>query len=411
MDRWLPGAAKVKVDDAAVKAAGIRRLEGRHLVLYTDFPSEELTDALPKVFDQALPQWCKYFEVDPAKMRDWQLTGFLIKDRRRFRRLGLLPAELPPFQHGFCLNTDFWVYEKPGDYIERHLVLHEGTHCFMNRVFGACGPPWFMEGTAELLGTHRWADGRLTLNYVPRSRDEAPWLGRVKLVKNAIAAGRGRTLKQVLAYRFNAYLATEPYAWSWAVALFLDRHPEYGDRFRRLRKDVLRPDLTKRFVASVGKDWPALERQWQVFLADLEYGCDAARTLVDVKAGKPLGPAGARVEVSAERGWQNSGLRLEKGKRYRLQAEGRYQVAAKPRVWWCEPGGVTIRYYRRRPLGMLLAAVMPEPGTILRLQPVAVGLGTTLVPEQSGTLYFKINESSGKWGDNTGKLSVEIHPE
>ena len=236
MDRWLPGAAEVEVDDAAAAAAGIRRLEGRHLVLYTDFPSEKRTDALPTVFDQALPQWCKYFEVEPAKMRDWRLTGFLIKDRKLFRRLGLLPPELPPFEHGFCRNTDFWVYEKPGDYIERHLVLHEGTHCFMNRVFGACGPPWFMEGTAELLGTHRWAGGRLALNYVPRSRDEVPWLGRVKLVKDAIAAGRTRSLKQVLAYPFGAYLATEPYAWSWAAALFLDRHPKYGDRFRRLRR-------------------------------------------------------------------------------------------------------------------------------------------------------------------------------
>jgi hypothetical protein len=268
-----------------------------------------------------------------------------------------------------------------------------------------------MEGTAELLGTHRWTDGRLALNYVPRSRDEVPWLGRIKLLKDAMADGRGRSLRRVLAYRFNAYLTTEPYAWSWAAALFLDRHPKYGERFRRLRNDVLRPDATERFIASVGEQWPALERQWQVFLAELEYGCDVARTLIDTTPGRPLGPSGARVEVSAERGWQNSGLWLEKGKRYRLKAEGRYQVAAEPRIWWCEPGGVTIRYWRGRPLGMLLGTVMPDAGTTLRLQPIAVGLGTMLVPERSGTLYFKINESSGQWSDNAGKLSVEIHPE
>ena len=79
------------------------------------------------MFDQAFSQWCEYFEIDPAKAADWRLTGFLIKDRQRFRRLGLLPRDLPPFQHAFCRNTDFWVYEQPSDYYSRHLALHEGT--------------------------------------------------------------------------------------------------------------------------------------------------------------------------------------------------------------------------------------------------------------------------------------------
>jgi len=413
-DRWLPGAPKVQVDDQAAAAAGIRRLEGRHLLLYTDLPASEATDRLPAVFDQAIGQWCDYFGVPPEKASDWRATGFLIHDRDLFRRLGLLPADLPPFQHGFCRNTDFWIYEKPSDYYNRHQVLHEGTHSFMNSFLGACGPPWFMEGTAELLATHRLVDGQLKLNQAPRRREDVPLWGRIKRINLAIAAGRWRTLRQVLGYRFDAYLDMEPYAWSWAAALFLDRHPDYGDRFRRLSKRVLQPDVTEQFIAAVGDDWPALEQQWRVFIAELEYGCDPTRMFVDATPGKPFGPAGARVEVAADRGWQNSGLRLERGKTYELRAEGRYQVADKPKIWWCEPGGVTIRYYRSRPLGMLLAMVLPDaaagqpdpPG--VPPPPVAVGLGTTLVPEQPGTLYFKINESSGELGDNRGGLSVEI---
>ncbi|HBO45203.1 MAG TPA: hypothetical protein DD670_15005 [Planctomycetaceae bacterium] len=411
-DRWMENAATVKVDDARVAAAGVRRLDGRHLTLYTDFPSDEQTDSLPAVFDLAFPQWCEYFEVDPAEMRDWRLTGFLIRDRERFRRLGLLPDYLPPFQYAFCINTDFWIYQQPGEYYGRHLVLHEGTHCFMNRRFGACGPPWYMEGIAELLSTHRWADGRLTLNYVPRSADEVPMLGRVKLVKDAMAAGRTLHLEQVLALRPQAYLETEPYAWSWAAALFLDRHPRWGDAFRRMRKHALEPDLTERFVEAVDADWPGLEQQWRVFLADLEYGCDPAKMLIDPTRGKPIDPSGAMVEISAQRGWQNSGLRVERGKTYRLTASGRYQIADEPKIWWCEPNGVTIRYYRGRPLGMLLAAVLPsvedstiEPGPP---EPIPVGLETTLTPKYAGTLLFKINESAGDWHDNRGGLKVEI---
>ena len=61
------------------------------------------------------------------------------------------------------------------------------------------------------------------------------------------------------------------------------------------------------------------------------------------------------VSVAADRGWQSSGVRVDAGKSYRLRAAGRYQVADRPQPWPCEPGGVSIRYYRGRPLGILLA--------------------------------------------------------
>ncbi|HLA83477.1 MAG TPA: hypothetical protein VJL29_01675 [Thermoguttaceae bacterium] len=412
-DRWLPDAVKVKVDDAAALAAGIRKLEGRHVIFYTDLPADEQTDALPAVFDQAIPQWARYFGIDPQKAAEWRLTGFLIKDAEPFRRLGLLPADLPPFQHGFSRNTDFWIHEQPSDYALRHLVLHEGTHCFMNSFLGACGPPWFMEGTAELLATHRLTDeGHLELNRMPRARNEVPMWGRIKLVKDAVAAGRGRSLREVLDYRYQVFLETEPYAWSWAAAMFLDRHPKYGELFRRLRGDVLRPYLTKQFIAAVGDEWTALEQQWAVFLDELDYGCDVAATLVDVAPGKPLDPAGVHVSISARHGWQNSGVRVEQGKKYHLRAEGRYQVADRPKIWWCEPGGVTIRYSRGRPLGMLLATVLPDSTSTgdrsIVPEAIAVGLEATVKPTRSGTLYLRINESSAELGDNAGEVEVEI---
>ena len=42
-----------------------------------------------------------------------------------------------------------------------------------------------MEGMAELLSTHRWAEGRLTLNWIPTSREEVPMWGRIKIIKDA----------------------------------------------------------------------------------------------------------------------------------------------------------------------------------------------------------------------------------
>ena len=103
-----------------------------------------------------------------------------------------------------------------------------------------------------------------------------------------------------------------------------------------------------------------MTEQWQLFLLQLEYGYDLEREAI---VYEPPGTALAdsrEMRVRADRGWQSAGVRVEAGQTYVLEAAGRYQVAHEPQVWWCEPGGVTIRYYRGRPLGMLLAAASDE---------------------------------------------------
>ena len=412
--RRIASLPRMRVDDARASAAGIRKLSGKRLTLYTDMQPGEEIRCLPEVFDLAFPQWCKCFEVDADKHPDWKMTGFLIEDKARFRRAGLMPESLPPFHNGFSRNHELWLHDQPSSYYRRHLLLHEGTHGFMNTILGGCGPPWYMEGIAELLATHRWRDGRLTLNHMPAERDEVPHWGRIRLIKDAIAEGRSMRLRGVIRYPIHAHLETEPYAWCWAAATLLDRHPRYRDRFRQLYKHVLEPDFRDRFDRLIGDDWEPLREEWQLLIAGLEYGHDVARTAVDFMPGKPLPTGGDGVTVAADRGWQNSGLRLDGGVEYRLRASGRYQVADRPQIWWCEPGGVSIRYYRGRPLGILLAAVRPDrpkSGPSALLHPTVVGLAATLAPEESGTLYLRINDSAAELHDNAGELKVEITPQ
>lgn len=409
---WIPNLPRRRIDEAQAAEAGIRKLTGKHLTLFTDLESDDEVDALPDVFDQAFSQWCEYFDVDPIEHSDWSMTGFLMRDKQLFVRTGLLPDSLPPFQHGYARNTEWWVYEKPSPYYRRHLVLHEGTHGFMNRRLGATGPPWYSEGLAEMMATHSWRDGVLTMGWMPQSREDVPRLGRINIIQDALAAGPPKQLREVLNYGARAHLDREPYAWCWAAVTLMDRHPKFRDRFRGLKENVTAGGFNQRFYRLLGDDFDELAEQWQVFIHDLEYDCDVPRTIVDFSPGGPLPQRGARVSVAADRGWQNSGLRLESGVTYRLRATGRYQVADEPRIWWCEPGGVTIRYHQGRPLGMLLAALRPdppppdEPSAFTR--PAAIGLGTVLTPSRSGTLHFKVNDSSGELDDNAGSLTVEI---
>jgi hypothetical protein len=410
----IPVPALPPLDEDKAAAHGIRKVSGKILTLYTDLPTDREVDELPQVFEQAIPQWCAYFGLDAAKAANWKPRAFLMKDKEKFLESGLLPRDLPPFLNGYQRESELFFYEQPSAFYRRHLLLHEGTHGFMNVLLGGAGPPWFMEGTAELFGTHLWQNGQLTLAYVPKNKEESPYWGRVKTIKDETAANRAQTLQEIFAYDTRAHLKPEPYAWCWGACSFLDRHPLTQTAFREMQRELR--DTSPRFSAvfhdKIKEDWAKVVEEWQLFVLEQEYGYDVPRAAIVYRAGKPLAAGNDSAQIAADRGWQSSGIRLEAGAVYQLTSEGRYQVGNKPKPWWCEPGGVTVHYHRGRPLGMLLAAVRSDEGHARELTPLAkpfpVGLAANYSPEISGTLYLKINESAAGLGDNQGSLLVRV---
>jgi hypothetical protein len=401
------------IDEEKVEAHGIRKLSGQHLALYTDLPSSPEVDELPMVFDQAVPQWRDYFEVEKEKAEKWKIWGYLIKDKQKFVDAGLYPADLPAFPNGFQRGHEFWLYEQPSAYYRRHLMLHEGTHAAMYHWINGAGPPWYCEGMAELFGTHAWKDGKLQLGYLPKNKEEVPDWGRVKLIKDAYAQSRALMLHEVLKLPPDAHKDNDAYAWSWAAAAFFNSHPRYGAEFKKLRHktQTLGVDFTKEFLEHFKDDVLPMQTEWQLFVANSEYGYDVERNAITVPEARPLPAEGATVEISAEHGWQSTGFTLEKDVTYKLAASGRYSLGKTPKDWPCEPGGVTIRYHHGQPLGILLAAVRNDakpsaPDELLK--PTPIGLGTDFTPAQAGTLWLKINEHDAEWADNSGKLTVKI---
>jgi hypothetical protein len=405
-------AAELRIDDSQAAAAGIRKLAGKHLALYTDvLPGPEIDD-LTAAFDAAVPLWCQYFEIPAERAADWRLTGFLMQEKNRFVGAGMLPADLPPFPNGYQRGKCLWVYNQAEGYYRRHLLLHEGTHAFMDHFLGALGPPWYAEGMAELLGTHRWQDGQLTLGYVPKDKTETPGWGRVKIIKDEAAAGRGLMPAAIMDYGPTAHRRNEPYGWCWGLATFLDAHPRCQAAFRQLRGMVRKPELTDWFRQQLQADWPDINEEWQLFVMNLDYGYDVGREAIMRKNVQPLPPEGATTTITVDRGWQSTGIRLEAGATYRLAAKGRYQIGKSSGVWWCEPGGITLHYNQGRPLGLLLGAVRDDTQPLAGLTPLArpevVGLETTLTVRTPGTLYLKINESAAGLSDNAGQIEIRI---
>ena len=122
------------------------------------------------------------------------MRASLIDDPARFEAAGLLPSDLPKFLNGFTRQNECWLYNQTSPYYRRHLLLHEGVHGFMFTLLGRNAPPWYMEGMAELLATHRWQDGKLELPYFPKRPDEVPKLGRIEIVQKDFAGRPGQTI-------------------------------------------------------------------------------------------------------------------------------------------------------------------------------------------------------------------------
>lgn len=410
-----------QVDIQHAERLGIRRLAGRHLELFTDVPSSPSVDELPLVFDLAVDRWVEYFGIRPKVIGNWQVRGYLIRERPKFASLGVLLAGHENYLNGYALGSELWFDEQQSDYYRRHLFLHEGTHSFMLSAFGSAGPGWYMEGMAELLGTHRWEHHTLTLGIMPPDRESAALWGRVKLVREAVAAGRPLTLGQVLSIDNRQALSVEAYTWCWALCKFLDAQPRYSAKFHLLPRIVDRPDFTRRFRRAFRDQWSDLEFDWNAYIAELDYGYDFERAAVEHQT------VAARAErspfiLAADRGWQATPWRLRAGQQYRVTAEGRYQIADDGQPWPCEPGGVTIRYHAGEPLGKLLGVLRPLAQKKLAqkkgdeqlaphgdpFHPLPLGLSGLVQPAVDSQLYLRVNDSCAELSDNRGALTVRL---
>lgn len=392
------------LDEDRFRSAGIRAVETEHATLVTDSAASPAIDALPRLIDLAVPLWAARFgDATPV---DWRLRVYLIEDEVKFRSLGLWPEKSPDFPHGLSLGHEVWLRQQTSDYYRRHLLLHEGTHSYMSTRLGSCGPGWYMEGMAELCGTHswdgRWGEQSLRLAVMPSSKETAPDWGRVRLVRDAVAAGRRLSIDAVRKIDNRVVLEAESYAWVWALCHFLDHHPAYRERFGLLPGSVTSDDFDRRLRRLYSEDRDRRDQEWRLFLETLCYGHDLQREAIQWTVSP--GP----IAVDADRGWQSTGRRVEAGQTYRIEAEGRFTIGAEPdgTPWPCEANGITLAYHAGRPLGELLATVDAGAGAFAEWTPIGVGANYT--PPATGTLFLRLNDSPASLAENTGSVRVAV---
>lgn len=414
---FRPDDQRPKHDDRRLADMGIQRYESQRLVLYTDIdPAAART--LPPLIDQAYQALDAYFgPLAPNRARtEFQMTGYLIKSEALFREAGLIPEDLPPFEHGRHRRNEFWMREQKYDYYRRHLLIHEVTHCFMTVMPDVEAPVWYMEGMAEYFGSHRLnPDGTAVFRVMPSSPAEFAGMGRINLLHDEYLAGRAKPISGVLELASLEYLKDEPYAWSWALCVFLDTHPRYQQRFREMIGYLQRNAFPTQFVRAFQADTRDLATEWQLFIQNIQYGYETAPSAIDFQPGALLTNAkpAHTSQIQAGRGWQSSGVLIEADQTYTVTATGRFELASQPRPWVSEPQGISFRYFNGRPLGLLLACIRNESGatdsdlqSMLTVYPI--GKGGAFRAPISGTLYFRVNDEWNSLSNNRGQVEVNV---
>ena len=341
---------------------GLRRLSGQHIQLTTDIAAQVEAETLVASFDAAVPQWEAFWQLPTGSLDDWKVDAFVIRDKAAFRRLGLIPRHIPDFPFGYAAGNTVWVVAQKSEYYTRHLLLHEGVHALAFSQFGGAGPSWFMEGTAELLSVHEGSGPAVKINRVPESSDAVPYWGRFGLMTQRREQSGIPSLSKVLGYPRDLKSDVESYGWSWAAAMMLDAYPEYRDALyeaARVGRDSSPGFNVKLKQAFQG--WPVIVARWRLMCHDLDYGFDWSRERVALSMDDQLWDGSViKKQVAANQGWQSLGVRLRPGMQVQITPSGRTVLAKEPKPWISEPPGITIRYHRGRPLGQLLAVIVPN---------------------------------------------------
>ena len=395
----------MSIDNERVADAGVFVSTGKHINLYSDIDDAGRRQEWVDLFDAATDQWCLLFNVDYKTTRPWKMTAIIMQDETRIRNAGLIPDDLPKFPAGYNRGHEFWVYLQKDDYYTRHLILHEGTHAFMQWFLGSSGPPWYSEGMAEWIALHRWAGKALKLNQEITDKSQTPGWGRISLLEKMLAEANPKSLDDILVTPPTAFRDVNAYAWSWAACEFLAHHPASKQLFADLPAQLNQPtrSFSPRLRRKLDADWNELTRDWYLYIHEADYGTD-----IDAARLKPASKnADGSFEIAATTSWQSTSIPVKAGESFRIEGSGDFIVGQTTQPWRCESNGVTVQYYGGQPLGKLMAAVIGDSPE--KMSPIAVGLSRDPISfARDGVLSLRINESPANLGDNAGRLKVTI---
>ena len=359
--------------------------DSKNFKLQTDLPKQDAEELLEKL-ETMLVLVSKYWAVPNRQ----QIECVVVADLQNWSGTPIDPRALPSLQSkaGITLSD----FRRRGNRtsiravaygVDRtSIVQHEAVHAYSYYAFGHCGPPWYAEGMAEM-GSY-WIEGDTTVT--------AP-----RYVTEYLRRSKPRTVKEITKGKTGTVGSWQNYCWRWALCHLLATNKNYSKKFRPLGLGM----LTKKkgsFSATYGKQSRELEFEYSFFLKHVQPGFDVERCSWDwdarfrkLKSAKPV-----RFDIRADQGWQASGVRLEPGQKYKLTADGKWQLTQDDEPVSANGTGNS---------GQLVGVVM----TKMKLgEPFVIGEKSEYLSRVAGDLYLRCGDAWNSLADNTGEISVSV---
>ncbi|MDA1054965.1 MAG: hypothetical protein O3C40_31465 [Planctomycetota bacterium] len=303
---------------------------------------------------------------------------------------------------------------KPG------VAEHELVHAYCIHTFGSSGPEWYKEGMAEMAvkgsnresgiqcsaqqsATLRAGDGTsLAKIFATGSTGLRIATSLRRMMDDPTTQGqhvRPEVWTQIDAD--NVAQARDEYLHSWAFCYMMLHNPNYSKRFRSLG-NVFIAEQRNAFDDFFAPVRDKIEFEHQLFLkhASVGYRVDLCSWDWNHRFTTSVAGETQKTRVVAARGFQASGVTVNRDTRYDYQTEGRWSLSADGQQTDADGG--------ENRAGQLVGVVLDDRTLG---EPFLLGISGTFQPATSGNLYLRCHDAWNEISDNTGQMTVTIRGE
>lgn len=366
-----------------------RLIRSAHFAFLSDVSDREARIILDKL-ERMAGLLERYFGRSPAG----PIEGFIVRDLAVFPPGTLVePGGVAKIREGagVCFNARLGNQRKATLYscADHGVIQHECTHGFCHMAFGSTGPTWLAEGVAEL-GNY-WKDGESAVDVDP---------GVMGYLRQAEPK---RGLLEIATPGPEPSGTWQDYAWRWALCHMLANNPNYSDRFKPLAISLMEERPGVSFESVYGPVAKEVAFEYDQFLRTVGNGYRADLVAWPWKARfRPLaGTASQTATVKANAGWQASGIMVERGTDYTVDAEGEWKTAAAGTA--CTAAGDDSGR------GRLEGAVLIDRDEEFILSPVfPLGAEGMFTAPADGRLVLRCSDDWTELADNSGEIEVAL---
>lgn len=403
--------------------AAIRHYKSRNFVVHTDLSKEEGKKLLERL-ETMLALVSKYFGRPNRK----PIECYVVKDADKWPAGTIDPEGLASIlsgggvtkSQGFTLGARANVKAIVYAGADRGTPQHEAVHAYCAQTFGRTGPTWYSEGMAEVGKYFREEDKSVEIH---------PGVLRY------LQTSEPKTLDEIVNSNEVTGDSWQNYAWRWALCHMLGNNPNYAKRFRPLGLSLLTDRKRLTFNNTYGPMAKEITFEYEFFLDHIEQGFRVDLCAWDWKTRfrKPRRSRSRRAKIDAGKGWQASGVLVEKDAEYEVEADGTWELAKalpEDEENEADAGEDEERTRTRRRSSRRGSSREPEReteavdadgkpdgrGRLMGVifsdyelsEPFELGAECTFKAPQDGQLFLRCREKWGQIAHNEGTITVRI---